>query len=462
MMNLTELRQRALAAIESTENREKTSLRERRQTPSQGRETTGVVLRNWGRNVGGSLYRYIAKADGYGALDRALGLGPNGLIEEIRRSGLRGRGGAGFLSATKWEVCRESKGEKKYVICNGSESDPLSLSGRTLLEQDVHSVLEGMMIGAYAVGASRGYVYVNVRHGRAVERLRQGIGELREAGILGQEVFDTEFRFEVELFEREGELVCGEETALISDLEGNGPVPYPRPPFPAQAGLRKMPTLVHNVETWANVPAILHKGAEYFREQGTERSKGTKLLTLCGEIRNPGLIEVPFGMSVREIVYGIGGGSRDGKEIKAVQVGGPTGGFLPADSMDIPLDYETLGEAGTIVGSGSIRVVAGEECMVGLAMEALDSIHRESCGRCVFGREGTRQLRDILRDISEGKGTARDLDFLVELGEGMRAGSMCGLGKTAPNPVLTTIRYFREEYESHLRSKGCPLSRCGN
>lgn len=421
----------------------------------------GVILRNCGRIDGGSLDDYVAKAEGLGSLDKALGLNPEEIIEEIKRSGLRGRGGAGFPSAIKWETCRESRGKEKYVICNASESDPFSLAGRTLLEQDVHSVLEGMIIGAYGVGASRGYIYVNRTHGRAIERSRRGIEELKEAGVLGERVLDTEFRFEIEVVEGEGSLICGEETALISDLEGKGPVPYPRPPFPAQAGLREMPTLIHNVETWANVPVILREGFEWYREHGMEGSQGTKLVTLCGEVRNPGLIEIPFGTSLTAIVREMGGGPGGAKEVKAVQVGGVTGGFIPADSMDIPFDYETLERAGTVVGSGRIKVVTTGECMVGLAMDALDWIHRESCGRCVFGREGTRQLRDILKDISEGKGTARDLEFLEELGGGMGAGSLCGLGRTAPNPALTAMRHFREEYESHIRAKGCPLNECG-
>jgi NADH-quinone oxidoreductase subunit F len=398
---------------------------------------------------------------GYAGLARALfDLSPEEIIDEVQRAGLRGRGGGGFPTGQKWRFCRAAKGDEKYVICNADEGDPGAFMDRSLLEGNPHAVLEGMAIGALAIGASHGYIYIRAEYPLAIERLRVAIDQMRARGFLGENILGSRFSFDILIKEGAGAFVCGEETALIASIEGRRGMPTARPPFPAIKGLFGKPTNINNVETWGNVPHIITGGADAFAARGTGRSKGTKIFSLVGKVNNTGLVEVPMGMQLRQLIYEIGGGVKGGRALKAVQSGGPSGGCLPAHMMHLPIDYESLAEAGSIMGSGGLVVMDDTTCMVDLARYFLTFTQNESCGKCAPCRLGTRQMRMILDDICEGRGTEQSIAQLEALGEAVCKGSLCGLGQTAPNPVLTTLRYFRDEYLAHVREKRCPAGVC--
>jgi NADH-quinone oxidoreductase subunit F len=418
-----------------------------------------IALRNCGIIDPQSINQYIAR-DGYSGLVRALGMSPEEVIAEIKKSGLRGRGGAGFSTGQKWEFCRKSTGTLKYVICNADEGDPGAFMNRSLLEGDPHTVLEGILIGAYAIGSSEGYVYIRAEYPLAIERLKLAISQMEDYGLLGDNILGSGFSFHLKIKQGAGAFVCGEETALMASIEGKRGMPRSRPPFPAQAGLWGKPTNINNVETWGNVSAILQKGAEWYAGYGSEKSKGTKTFALAGKIVRTGLIEVPMGIPLHEIIYGIGGGIPDNKRFKAVQTGGPSGGCLPASLLNLPVDYDSLTQAGSIMGSGGMVVMDEDTCMVDVARYFLSFTQDESCGKCVPCRLGTKQMLDILNDITHGRGKLEDIDLLLSLSEQIKAGSLCGLGQTAPNPVLTTIRYFRDEYEEHIKNHHCRAAVC--
>ncbi len=411
-----------------------------------------IALRRCGRVDPGSIAHTILLG-GYRGLGRALKTGPGEVVSEVGRSGLRGRGGAGFPVADKWRACRNAPGREKVVICNAAEGDPEAVTARVLLESDPHGVLEGMLIGAYAVGAARGYIYVNPGYGLALERVGRALAQMEAWGLLGEGILDSGFSFRAEVAVGAAGPLSGEETAILGLLEGGAAVPRPRPPYPSTAGLEGSPTLIQNAETWAHVSAVFEKGAAWYAGFGTEQSRGTKVFCVSGRVERPAPVEVPLGTTLRRIVYDMAGGVQGGEEFKAAQIGGPAGGFLAAEDLDLPLDYEHLAGAGCSLGSGGLRIAGGDARAVQLAGDALRAIHAESCGRCVFGREGARQLSEILADIAQGKGTRRHLDFLVELGEGMKQGALCGMGRSAPDPVLTTLRRFRGEYEDLLRKR---------
>lgn len=419
-----------------------------------------VILRNCGMIDPENINHYIANGGGYSGLARALGMKPEEIIAEIKKSGLRGRGGAGFSTGTKWQFCRDAPGTEKYIICNADEGDPGAFMNRSLLEGDPHSVLEGMVIGAYAIGATHGYLYVRAEYPLAIVRLNIALEQMRKHNLLGDNILGSGFSFDLTIKEGAGAFVCGEETAMIASIQGQRGMPNPRPPFPATSGLWGKPTNINNVETWASAAAILQKGWDVFAKHGTEKSKGTKTFSLVGKVARTGLIEVPLGMALRRIIYDIGGGILDNKEFKGVQTGGPSGGCLPATALDIPIDYEHLTEAGSIMGSGGMIVLDSDTCMVDLAKYFLSFTKNESCGKCVFCREGTSQMYEILKDISEGKGKHDNIELLSELGMAIKDGSLCALGGTAPNPVLTTIRYFKNEYEAHIKEGRCPAKVC--
>jgi len=419
-----------------------------------------IALRNRGVIDPDKIDEYIAR-DGYRALAKALtGMTPEEVIEELKASGLRGRGGGGFPTGRKWELCRATPGDVKYLICNADEGDPGAFMDRSILEADPHSVLEGMTIGAYAMGSTQGYVYARMEYPLAIERLKRAVEQAREYGMLGENIFGTGFSFDVDVFEGAGAFVCGEETSLIASIEGRPPEPTMRPPFPAQSGLWGKPTNINNVETWANVPVIINWGADWFSEIGTETSKGTKVFSLAGNINNAGLVEVPMGITLREIVYDIGGGIPFGKELKAVQTGGPSGGFIPSELLDLSVDYDRLQEAGAIMGSGGMIVVDTETCMVDMAKYFLEFTRSESCGRCNSCREGLAAMYEILDNICSGEGKDGDIELLEDLSNAVKDASLCALGRTAPNPVLTTLRYFRDEYEAHINERRCPAGAC--
>ncbi len=406
-----------------------------------------------------NIHHYIAH-DGYNGLFNALKLGPGRIIEELKRSGLRGRGGAGFPTGVKWEFAFKASSDKKYVICNADEGDPGAFMNRSVLESDPHAMLEGMLIAGYTIGASDGYIYCRAEYPLALERLRIALRQAEEFGFIGDNIMGNDFSFHIKIKEGAGAFVCGEETALIASIEGKRGMPSTRPPYPAVSGLWKKPTIINNVETLASVSLIMQNNADWFSQYGTERSKGTKTFALAGKVRNSGLIEVPLGITLREIIFDIGGGIIDDKEFKAVQTGGPSGGCIPASLLDTPVDYDSLKSAGAIMGSGGMIVMDEDTCMVDIARYFLDFTRKESCGECVPCRLGTKQMLDILNDITEGKGTMEDIDLLEEIAEGVKMGSLCALGQTAPNPVLTTIRYFREEYETHVKERKCPAKVC--
>jgi NADH:ubiquinone oxidoreductase subunit F (NADH-binding)/ferredoxin-like protein FixX len=385
---------------------------------------------------------------------------PEEVLEEIRKSGLRGRGGAGFSTAQKWDFCRQAAGNPKYIICNADEGDPGAFMNRSLLEGDPNSVLEGMLIGAYTIGAQEGYIYIRAEYPLAIERLRIALKQMAEFGLVGKNILGSNFNFEFHIKEGAGAFVCGEETALMASIEGKRGMPRSRPPFPAVSGLWGKPTNINNVETWANAAVILQRGGDWYAQYGTKTSKGTKTFSLVGKVKCTGLIEVPLGITMRQVVYQIGDGILNGREFKAVQTGGPSGGCLPTSFLDTPVDYETLAAAGSIMGSGGMIVMDDHTCVVDIARYFLDFVQKESCGKCVMCREGTMQMLEILKDITEGKGKAEDIDLLLELAETVKAGSLCALGGTAPNPVLTTLRYFRPEFEAHIEEKRCPALVC--
>jgi NADH-quinone oxidoreductase subunit F len=405
--------------------------------------------------------------EGYMAAKKAYTeLSPKAICEEILVSGLRGRGGGGFPTGRKWELTRVQPGEKKYIVCNGDEGDPGAFMDRSVMEGNPHSVIEGMMIAAKAIGANEGYIYVRAEYPLAVKRLRKAVEDAETIGVLGDNVFGSGLAFHCHVMEGAGAFVCGEETALIASVEGKRGMPSPKPPFPAQHGLWGKPTVINNVETLATLPLILNMGAQEYRKLGTEKSSGTKTFALTGHVANTGLIEVPLGTTLREVVMNIGGGVTDrfgkvtGECFKAVQIGGPSGGCLTEEHLDLPLDFDSLKGVGAIIGSGGLVVMNKQTCMVNLAKFFLQFTQNESCGKCVLCREGTKQMLAILTDISEGRGTAESLDLLEKLAVAVQKGSLCGLGKTAPNPVLSTLRYFRAEYEAHVFQKRCPTGQC--
>jgi len=398
---------------------------------------------------------------GFSALAKVLNeMSPEKVIAEVRGSGLRGRGGAGFSTGTKWGFCRNAKNNTKYIICNADEGDPGAYMDRSLMEGNPFRVLEGMMIGAYAIGAENGYIYIRDEYPLALRNVKGAINQMGKAGLLGDNILGTGFNFKIHISKGAGAFVCGEETALITSIEGNVGVPRQRPPFPAVKGLWNKPTNINNVETWGNIPIIINKGAEWFAGIGTESSKGTKIFSLVGKINNTGLVEVPMGITLREVIFDIGGGIPGGKKFKAVQTGGPSGGCLPEKMLDLPIDYQSLIEAGSIMGSGGMIVMDENTCMVDVAKYFLNFLRDESCGKCISCREGTQRMWEIVSNICDGKGKTQDLDLLEELAETVRDASMCGLGQTAANPVLSTLRYFLDEYKSHIEDKKCPAGVC--
>ena len=418
------------------------------------------VLKNCGDINPLSLEEYIWKG-GFTALEKVLSeTPPEEVIEEVKKSRLRGRGGAGFPTWLKWELTRKNPASPKFLICNGDEGDPGAFMDRSLLEGAPFQVIEGMLIAAYTIGADSGYLYVRAEYPIAIEHLKHAISEGYKYGILGQNILGTGFSFDLRIKEGAGAFVCGEETALIASIEGRRGMPRPRPPFPAQAGLWGKPTCINNVETLANIPLIIKEGGESFASLGTEKSGGTKIFSLAGKVKNTGLVEVPLGISLGKIIFEIGGGALPGRKVKGVQTGGPSGGCLPLDKFNTPVDYETLKELGSIMGSGGMIVVDDRVCMVEFARYFLDFVQKESCGKCVPCRVGTKRLLELLSKITRGKGEISDLKKLAELGEAIKNTSLCGLGQTAPNPVLTTLRYFNDEYIAHIADKKCPAGVC--
>ena len=385
---------------------------------------------------------------------------PQQVVEEMKKTGLRGRGGGGFPTGMKWGFCQKSPGPKKYIICNADEGDPGAFMDRSLLEGDPHAILEGMCIGAYAIGADEGYIYCRAEYPLAIKRLRQAISQAEEAGLLGEHILGTDFNFRIHIKEGAGAFVCGEETALMQSIEGNRGMPRPRPPFPAVKGLWGKPSNINNVETFANIPYIFRVGAEEFAKLGTEKSKGTKVFALTGKINNTGLAEVPMGITMREIIFDIGGGIIGGKKFKAVQIGGPSGGCMPEELLDTPIDYDSLIAAGAMMGSGGLVVMDEDTCMVDVAKFFLNFTQSESCGKCTPCREGTKRMLELLEKITDGKGEDGDIDKLEKLAYSIKAGALCALGQTAPNPILSTLRYFRDEYEAHIKEKRCPAGVC--
>ena len=419
-----------------------------------------VVLSDCGVVDPESLASYVANG-GYKATDKVLKtMSPVEVTDVMTKSGLRGRGGAGFPTGLKWETCRKVPSSQKYIICNADEGDPGAFMDRAVLEGNPHAVIEGMLIGAYAIGADKGYVYVRAEYPLAVERLSQAIKEATAKGFLGKNIMNTGFNFSIKLKLGAGAFVCGEETALIASIEGQRGMPRPKPPFPVFSGLWGKPTVINNVETLANIAYIITKGAEWYASYGTEKSKGTKVFALTGKVKNTGLIEVPMGITLREIIYDIGGGIEGGKALKAVQTGGPSGGCIPASMLDINVDYESLAKVGSIVGSGGMIVLDEDNCMVNIAKYFLAFTQLESCGKCVPCRIGTKRLLEILERITKGQGREGDIELLERLSKDIKSASLCGLGQTAPNPVLSTLNYFRDEYEAHIRDKKCPAKVC--
>ncbi|MFC2072013.1 NADH-quinone oxidoreductase subunit NuoF [Chloroflexota bacterium] len=424
------------------------------------KKQTRLILRNCGHINPERIDDYITNG-GYEALSKALlQMTPEEVIDEVKRSGLRGRGGAGFPTALKWEFCRKAPEEQKYMICNADEGDPGAFMDRSTMEGDPHTVIDGMTIAAYAIGASEGYIYCRAEYPLAIKRLRIAIKQAEERGFLGRNILGSRFSFTLHIKEGAGAFVCGEETALMASIEGKRGMPRPRPPFPAQSGLWGKPTNINNVKTLASIPVIIAKGASWYASIGNEKSRGTAVFALTGKIANAGLVEVPMGITLRELIFEIGGGIPGGKRFKAVQTGGPSGGCLPASLLDLPIDYESLAAAGSIMGSGGMVVMDEDTCMVDIARFFLSFIQLESCGKCIPCRWGTKQMLDILEDIANGKGKPWDIELLQELAESVKDNSLCGLGQTAPNPVLTSIRYFRDEYEEHIKRLHCSAAVC--
>jgi len=418
------------------------------------------ALRNKGLIDPEKIDNYIGR-NGYLGVAKALfEMTPEQIIEQMKLSGLRGRGGAGFPTGLKWEFARKSQNETKYVLCNADEGDPGAFMDRSILEADPHAVLEGMVIAAKAIQSHQGYIYVRTEYPLAVRRLQIGIAQAKDYGLLGDDILGSGFSFEVDIYQGAGAFVCGEETALMRSIEGRRGMPRPRPPFPAHKGLWEKPTILNNVETFSNVPQIMRKGGDWYASVGTESSKGTKVFALSGDVNNIGLVEVPMGTPLRKIVYDIGGGIPKKKKFKAVQLGGPSGGCVPAQHIDTPVDFEAIAKVGAIMGSGGAIVMDENTCMVDMARFFMEFVQDESCGKCTPCREGTRRLLEILERICDGKGQPHDLDDLNELSAVIKDASLCGLGQTGPNPVLSTLRYFKDEYEAHIYEHKCPAKRC--
>ncbi|MBU4485963.1 MAG: NADH-quinone oxidoreductase subunit NuoF [Candidatus Delongbacteria bacterium] len=419
-----------------------------------------IALRNKGLIDAEQIDDYIGR-DGYNALIKVLTeMNPDDIVKEVKDSGLRGRGGGGFPTGLKWEICKNSKGSPKYIICNADEGDPGAYMDRSIIESDPHSVIEGMLIGARAIGAQEGVVYIRTEYPLAIKRLETAIGQAREYGLLGKDILGKGFDFDLKIKQGAGAFVCGEETALMASIEGKRGMPNKRPPFPAESGLWNKPTNINNVETWANIPWIILKGADRFASIGTEKSKGTKVFSLVGKINNTGLVEVPMGITLKEIIFDIGGGVPNGKKFKAVQMGGPSGGCIPAELGDTIIDYDSVTATGAIMGSGGMVVMDETTCMVDIAKYFLNFTQAESCGKCTFCRIGTKRMLEILQRICDGNGVEEDIGKLQELAAQIKDSSLCGLGQTAPNPVLTTLKYFRHEYEAHIKDKKCPAKSC--
>ena len=419
-----------------------------------------LVLENCGAINPEQIEEYIA-VGGYEALAKAVTtMSPEDVIEEIKKSGLRGRGGGGFPTGMKWQFAKASVSDKKYVICNADEGDPGAFMDRSVLEGDPHKILEGMAVCGYAIGADEGYIYVRAEYPLAIKRLRIAIEQAEAMGLLGENIFGSGFSFKLHIKEGAGAFVCGEETALMASIEGKRGMPRPRPPFPAVAGLWGKPTNINNVETFGNVAAIITNGAEWYDGFGTAKSKGTKVFALTGKINNTGLAEVPMGITMREIIYDIGGGINGGKKFKAVQIGGPSGGCLPESMLDLSIDYDSLTAAGAMMGSGGLVVMDEDTCMVDVAKFFLNFTQSESCGKCTPCREGTKRMLEVLTRITEGQGREGDIELLEELARNIKETALCGLGQTAPNPVLSTLKYFRHEYEAHIKEKRCPAGAC--
>jgi NADH:ubiquinone oxidoreductase subunit F (NADH-binding)/(2Fe-2S) ferredoxin/ferredoxin len=417
------------------------------------------ILRNCGQIDPENVHHYLAR-DGYRGFLQALEIGPDKTLEQVKEAGLRGRGGAGFPTWRKWEFCRDAPGQTKYLICNADEGDPGAFMNRSLIEGDPHAVLEGMLIAAFTLGASQGYIYCRAEYPLAIQRLETAISQMHELELLGNNIQGSDFSFDLTIKKGAGAFVCGEETALIASIEGRRGMPQPRPPFPAVSGLLGKPTVIQNVESLGNLPLILRNGSEWYSQYGTESSRGTKTFALAGKIERTGLVEVPLGVTLKTIIDEIGGGIPDGKAFKAVQTGGPSGGCIPAEKMDLPVDYEALAEAGCIMGSGGMIVLDEDSCMVDIARYFLSFTQAESCGKCAPCRVGTRAMLSILERITAGEGQMADIDKLEQIAQTVKDGSLCGLGQTAPNPVLTTLRYFRSEYEDHIEKGQCSAFGC--
>ncbi|MFU2192335.1 MAG: NADH-ubiquinone oxidoreductase-F iron-sulfur binding region domain-containing protein [Methanobacterium sp.] len=417
------------------------------------------ILRNCGLIDPRNINHYLAKG-GYSGLNEALKMEPEVIVEKVKKSGLRGRGGAGFPTGMKWQLCRDEKSDTKYLICNADEGDPGAFMNRSLLESDPHSILEGIVIAAYAIGVQEGYIYCRAEYPLALETLNHAISQMKDAGFLGENILDSGFNFDLKIKVGAGAFVCGEETALIASIEGKRGTPRTRPPFPTTSGLWDKPTVINNVETMASVTLIMQEGPSEFSKVGSEDSKGTKTFSMVGNIYHTGLIEVPLGTTLREVIFAIGGGVANGKKFKAVQVGGPSGGCIPKEFVDTRIDYSSLNVAGAIMGSGGMVVMDEDSCMVDVAHYFLKFTQNESCGKCVPCRLGTKQMLDILTDITEGRGRKDDINLLKELAHAIKDSSLCGLGQGSPNPVLTTLRYFMPEYEAHIQDKACPANHC--
>ncbi|MBN1329521.1 MAG: NADH-quinone oxidoreductase subunit NuoF [Candidatus Heimdallarchaeota archaeon] len=418
-----------------------------------------IILENSGYIDPENIDEYI-EADGYQALKKAFTYKPEEIIDIISKAGLRGRGGAGFPTGLKWKFTREAKGDPKYIVCNADEGDPGAFMNRNVLEGDPHRVIEGMIIGAFVIGANEGFIYCRAEYPLAVKRLEIAIKQAKEKGFLGKNILDSGFSFDLKIMEGAGAFVCGEETALLASLGGKRGMPNLRPPYPSTKGYLGKPTNINNVETWANVPWIIRNGWETFAQYGSEKSKGTKVFALAGKIKRGGNVEVPMGITIKEILETIGGGTKGGKKLKAVQMGGPSGGCIPYSLFDTPIDYDSITATGAIMGSGGMVVMDEDSCMIDIAKFFLAFTVDESCGKCTYCRLGTKRMWEILYRITEGKGTIKDIDKLLDLAPKVKAGSLCGLGQTAPNPILTTIKYFREEYEAHIVNKKCPAKVC--
>ncbi len=419
-----------------------------------------IALRNCGSIDYASIKEYIAN-DGYKAAAKALKeMSRESVIEEVTNSGLRGRGGAGFPTGVKWKAGYQADSAVKYIVCNADEGDPGAFMDRSLIEGDPHAIIEGLMIGAYAIGAQKGFAYIRAEYPLAIERFNVALDQARDAGLLGKSILSSSFDFDIEVRIGAGAFVCGEETALMASIEGNRGEPKQKPPFPFQKGLFQKPTIINNVETLANIAPIILNGSEWYASFGTEKSKGTKVFALAGDINNTGLVEVPIGTKLSDIVYKIGGGLRDGKEFKAAQIGGPSGGCITKENLDTPVDYDTLTKLGAIMGSGGLIIMDENKCMVDVAKFFMDFVQDESCGKCTPCRLGTKRMLAILENITTGKGTMEDIDELETLARDVTASALCGLGQTAPNPILSTLRYFRHEYEMHIIDKRCPTGKC--